>query len=279
MSRILRFALTLMALLGAHGVATAQVGKDVAEEMIRKSGLWEQLGAVAPQVKAGLADAASRSRSPVAAADMDKLGRAAESAYAPAKLRATALAAVARVMAPSQLAELRAWYDSPRGKAITAAEEAAGTSSRRPEEAMRDGMRVLSAAPPARQAILARISDATRAPEAMANLTINTAVAIQQGVLRSQGQQNGPSSADLRAALVAQKPQMIQAFSRAVLASFAMAYANIGDEDLDRYATFLASKPGMKFNGQCLLAFDRALTEAGRAFGQGIPIARPGSTT
>ena len=182
-------------------------------------------------------------------------------------------------MTPNQIAELRVWYDSPRGMAITAAEEATAASPRPPDEAMRDGMRLLSDATPSRQAILGRISDATRAPEAMANLIINTAVAVQQGVVRARGQQDGPSSADLRAALVAQKPQMIQAFSLVVLATYAMAYAGIGDEDLDRYATFLASKPGMKFNGQCLLAFDRALTQAAREFGQGLPTARSGATT
>ena len=71
---------------------------------------------------------------------------------------------------------------------------------------------------------------------------------------------------------------MIQAFSPVVLATYALAYAGIGDEDLDRYATFLASKPGMKFNGQCLLAFDRALTQAAREFGQGLPTARSGAS-
>ena len=66
-------SLAAAALLCAHGLVAAQVGKDVAEEMVRKSGLWEQLGHVAPQVKAGIVDAASKGGSPLAGVDMEQL--------------------------------------------------------------------------------------------------------------------------------------------------------------------------------------------------------------
>ena len=67
---------------------------------------------------------------------------------------------------------------------------------------------------------------------------------------------------------------MIQVFARVVLARFALAYAGIGDEDLDRDATVPREQAGDGFNGQCLLAFDRALTQAAREFGQRLPTAR-----
>lgn len=279
MSRIFRLALLLASLLCVQGLAVAEVARGVAEEMVRKSGLWESLGSVSQQVKASFSEVGRQGESPLTAAEIEQLGRAAEAAYAPARLRASAVGAVARVMAPNQLGELRAWYDSPRGKSITAIEEAAAASTQRPEDAIREGQRVYSAATPARQALVGRISDAIRAPEAMANLAINTAVAMQQGVSRVQGQQGTMSPAELRAALGAQKPQMMQAFSSIVLASFALAYANVGDKDLDAYASFLEGPAGMKFTGQSLLAYDQALSQAGREFGQALAAARPKAST
>lgn len=277
MSRILRFPLFLLALLCAPGLATAQVGKDVAEEMVRKSGLWESLGSIAPQMRSALT--AKEGGLPLSAVDVEALGRAVDAAYAPARLRATAVSAVAAAMVPNQLADLRAWYDSPRGKAITSAEEAMAASPRTPETIMGEGTRAYAAESAERRAIYERLSKATRAPEALANLAINTTLAIQQGVIRSQGQPAGPSPAELRAALTARKPQMIQAYSGIVLASSALTYVTIGDDDLGAYATFLESKAGTRFTGQGLLAFDRALSQAGREFGEGLSAARPKAKT
>lgn len=279
MSRILRQALLLTGLLFVQSVATAQVGRDVAEEMVRKSGLWDSLGSVSTQVRAGFDEAAAAAGSPLAAADMDQIGRAADAAFAPARLRAHVVASMARTLASGQIAGLRNWFDSPRGRAITAAEAAISNDSRRPEDLVREGTGVFSAASARRQSIFQRISEATRAPEALANLAINTAVAIQQGVVRAQGQQGAPSPAELRAAFAGQKAEMMQAFAGIVLATSALAYAGIGDDDLDAYATFLETKAGSRFTGQCLLAFDQALTQASREFGQGLPSTRPKATT
>jgi hypothetical protein len=277
MSRILRSALVLLAIVCAPGFAAAEVGKDLAEEMVRKSGLWESLGSIAPQMRAALT--AKEGGLPLPAVDVELLARVADAAYAPTRLRAVAVAAVAGAMSPGQLGELRAWYDSPRGKAITAAEEAMAASPRSPEDIVGEGTRAYAAESPERRAIFLRLSKATRAPEALANLAINTMLALQQGVIASQGQQVGPSPSELRAALTAKKPQLMQAYSGIVLASSALTYVTIGDDDLGAYATFLEGKAGTRFTGQCLLAFDRALTQASREFGEGLVAARPKAKT
>ena len=56
MTRPLR-ALFIAGLLAAATLAHAEIDRPAAESLVRKSGLWEQLSGVAPQVEAGLQQA------------------------------------------------------------------------------------------------------------------------------------------------------------------------------------------------------------------------------
>ena len=122
---MLRIVLTLLlpVFLFATSFSFAQVRADVAEDLLRKCGLWEQLSSVEPQAQAGFAQAMSGVEPKPSAAATERLATVIRASYAPSRLRATALQVVAEGLADQHVDALRRWYTSPAGVAITRAEE------------------------------------------------------------------------------------------------------------------------------------------------------------
>lgn len=254
--------------------ATAETDPGTAETLMRESGLWQQLNGVAPQVRAGLANALAQQGRGAAADEVEQLSNAAEAAYAPERLRTIALAVIAKGTNPKHVPTLRTWYRSPTGIAITKQEEAASNDPRDPSTIFQEGEALLAKLPESRRALLKKIVKITRSAEATTNVTINTAIAVQMGLASATPGALLPSPQDLRSVLEAQRPQMQEAFATMSLAVFAAMYAPLPDRALAKYVTFLSSAAGTHFTELGLRALDTALIDAAGELGRGIPAAR-----
>ena len=258
------------ALLALSCVALAQVSKEVAEELLRKCGMWEQLGEVSGQATAGLDDALAKGKSKVSEDERARVRKIFAHAYEPPRLRAAALASLQSHMDAKQLAEVRAWYDSPIGKHITALEEAQSAAPTNPEQRVKQGIEVYAHSPDSRQALLKRILEVTRAAEAMTQMLISTTVGVRRGILSVDPTSVGPSPTDLSAVLDGKRDAIEQKYKGVMLASFASAYESLGDEDLKRYVDFLASESGAGFTAASIRAMQDALAEAAEELGRGL---------
>jgi len=119
---------------------------------MRKSGLWDQLADVAPQVRAGvLADVGRAGRKP-SEAEMQRVSRAVASAYSVHRFRSACLAAISRDLANTHVAALRRWYDGPSGRTITRIELA--QSKQDPRTIIEQGALLLETMPASRRRIL-----------------------------------------------------------------------------------------------------------------------------
>jgi hypothetical protein len=271
-----KFRTAALALLVSafHLAAGAQVSRDVAEDLMHKSGLWEQLGSIDQQLEFALASDAKKDGKGLSPAERDRLGRAFKSAYAPAHLRLTAMTAFAKEINPGQVESITAWYDSPEGVLITKVEESGSASQRRPGDVMKEGAEIFSHASADRQSLLKRLMEVTHATETTAAIVINTAIGVQQGLAAAQPSRAGPSIADVRAALEKQRPQLMQALANVALTSFSVMYSSVSDESLEKYIAFLASPAGADFTMLGLRALEAAFVEAARDLGREISAAK-----
>jgi hypothetical protein len=270
-SKTVRALACSFALLGLHGVALSQVAKPVAEGLMRKSGLWEQLGAIAPQMEAAADTALSQSESKMSPDELKRLTQAFVTAYSPMHLRATALGVMAAQLTPAHVAALEAWYNSPDGKAITQLEEAASTDAGDFQARVQTGAKVLASATADRQALLKRVAQVTRAAQASTDIIINTAVGIQEGLAKVMPMGSKSAAKEFRAVLEQQRPQMVKSFKTATVALFAAAYEGLDDESLSRYVGFLKSPAGLAYTEVSLRAMDQAFVEAAHDLGRSIP--------
>ena len=244
---------------------------------MRKSGLWTQFGSIAPQVRAGLQASASQSAAPIGQEVLQQLLRAADAIYAPEPMRGSALRALSKAIDPAHVPALLAWLDSPLGRDIVKLEEA-GAAETDPGVTLREGAVLLAAMPEERRAAFREMIVLSRAPEAITSISINTALAIQEGIASVTPGGPAPSRRELRAALEARRAQMLQAFASFSLAMFAKLYAPLSARQLGEYLAFLRSPAGQHFTEVGVRAVEQALLEAAVEFGRKVPGARQGST-
>jgi len=273
--RALLAAVTLTLAAGA----SAQTDRGTAETLMRKSGLWKQLESVAPQMRAGLSGAMSQGKPAVAAAEVERVSRIADNAFAPQRLRSIAQEIIAKGTKPAHVPALLAWYGSPSGIAFTKLEEDAAAQERDPHVAMREDMAFLSTLPASRQARLHEIVEVTRSAEALTNMTINTLVAVQAGAASALPGGPAVSARELRGTMDAQRPQMLKAYAGLAAGSFARIYAGASDAELAKYTAFLKSPAGRHFMDISVRALDAALVDGGAELGRNMPGAKESSRT
>jgi hypothetical protein len=261
-----------LALLGLHAASLAQISKSTAEGLMRKSGLWEQLGGIAPQMEAGLPGVLAQSGTQIPPDEQKRLAQAFASAYSPMHLRSAAIGVLSARLAPADVPKLEAWYDSEDGQAVTRIEEASTANTADVEARLQASAKVLANASSERQALLKRLTVVTHAAEASADIIINSAIGMQEGLARVQPSFASKSSQkEARALLEKQRPQMIQSFESMMVALFAAMYEGADDALLGRYIDFLSSPQGRAYTELSLRAVDRAFVEAGQAFGRSLP--------
>lgn len=278
MNKFLQYLLLSAALFVAGGVQ-AQVDSATAESLVRKSGLWEQLDGIAAQTEASLPQIFEQAGAKPTPEELARLARAVRESYAAAKLRKASVDLFVKKLQAGHVATLQQWFDSRTGQTITKLEEQASADTTDPQTQIQQGVALLKKLPPARRGLLDELLKASLAAEAMTQITINTSMAAVRGVASVAPQGQAMDVGEVKAALEAQRPQMMQAFSAMALAGFARAYAPLPTADLQKYVAFLKSEAGSHFNAVGIQALDAALTEASTDFGRRLPSTQDKSNT
>lgn len=256
--------------LGATG-AQAQTDAATAEQLMRRSGLWNQLEGVAPQIRAGIVAQAAEATQDVDPAELERLGLAADAAFAAERLRDAVRVVMAARIDPAQLPALRAWYDSDTGRRFSALEDAA--SQRKGgdgEVVLREAIALVRAMPAERRATLARMVVALQAVESFANMTVNTTIAVELGARRASAAEVIARRQEIQSQILRERPQWLERLASLAMLSLAHVYAAASDDELARYVAFLETPAGRHYNDLSMAALDMALIEAGRAFGRAI---------
>lgn len=258
------------ALLLATSLAHAQIETASAESLLRKSGLWEQLAGMGPQVEAGMQQMLEQGGMTPGDGEKARVARVIRDAYAPSRMRSVSTRVIASGVKAQHLPALQAWYDSPVGRTIARLEEASATQVD-PAATLAEGARLLKAMPADRRALLERLLEASDGTEAMVRITISTALAAHRGAVSAAPDTPGPSAAEVRATMEAQRPQMAKAFQAMMLASFAQVYASLPSGQLEQYVAFIRSPAGAQLNDVGLAALEAALTDAAAEMGRRLP--------
>ena len=259
--------------------AGAQTDVSTAEALMRSSGMWEQLTSIAPQVLSGFVEGASRTASKPSSAEIERLSKTIGDAYSSDRLRSSALAIFRTGTKAVHVPALRRWYSSRVGKRITSLEETASAAQTNPQAVVQQGTALLATMAATRRALLEEFVVVTRSAETVTQISIDTALAAQRGVLSMTPNSPHDSMDDLRSALEAQRPQLLKAFTGLSLASYATAYAELPTSELAQYTEFLKSEPGKHFTDVGLKAFSAALVEAAAELGRRLPGTKDGANS
>lgn len=205
--------------------------------------------------------------------EVERLEQLADEVFSTPKLRQSFIQGLSQSLNTLQSKDSLRWYDSPTGKLITATEEAASAAGADMNAMLEDGNETLNKASEKRRVLLSRLVTVTRSAEGLATMQINVATGVVRGVYSAlpAPAQASVDMDEFKNALALQRPQMVATMRGFSLSMFAWMYKSVSDKDLENYAKFLSSKSGTALSIALIDALDYALTDAAKAFGQGIP--------
>lgn len=273
-----------LALAGALApAARAATSEAVAEQLMRKSGLWAQLAEVAPQVRATVVNGMDQAPQRPSDADKRALLKAFDDAYTVQRLRGAGLATIVRHTDDRHVPVLIQWFDSALGKTVAQLEAKALADPQDPQVQAQEGVALFRQQTAERQRMLQELVKVTRGGELLANIGINTAMAVFQGAAAAAASSaNPPASPEaqaeqaqaVRRTLEAQRPRMVELYNGLTLAGYARMYDPLPTVDLQAYLAFLQTEAGQHLNEVIMQAFDAAMVAASTELGRILAVQR-----
>jgi hypothetical protein len=253
-----------LALLASSAAAHAEVKPEVAEQLMRASGAWAQLGHVSPAVQSYLLAALNADASGQAAKhqDLKPVSQALQKAYAPDRLRTAAVQTVARQLSADDAARLKDWYAGELGQQVSAVESQGNDGTADAARRLREGDATLASLSPERRALLADVLAGTHVVEQQTDVLIQALQAIHRGTVGFMPKAAKVTPKELRSRLEAQRSELQQGYQSAGLSLASGFYAGLSDAQLGAYRSFLASPAGERLQALQLAAIGKALREA-----------------
>jgi hypothetical protein len=245
--------------------AQAQISEAQAEQLMRLSGQWAQIEAMATQMQDGLVQGLSAGEKPLAPDIVQRVKLAAAGAFSAQRLQGVARRSLAENVRANVLPDLQRWYDSPVARRISQAEVDSTASKAQGSDDLKArtqaGMALVQAATPERQQLLVKLVEVTRAPSVSVDFVINLWVALPVTLARFDPKAPRVDEAGLRNAFDAQRAQLLTAFETITLASMASTYQTLPDDALAAYAGFMASVAGEHYTDLGTRAFEVAILD------------------
>ncbi|HXC49758.1 MAG TPA: hypothetical protein VN634_02630 [Candidatus Limnocylindrales bacterium] len=166
-------------------LSLASTDPKTAEELMRESGLWQDLGEVADEVRSGLHGFIEQSPKKPERSEIARLEHLIDTAFSSERLRSVARDVVEKQTNEQHVAALREWFASPDGKAVTKAEIAAPGTREGIEKLKKEGIVLLEKMPKTRRDLLDAILAASRSAEVTTNITIRSSLAVLAALHRS----------------------------------------------------------------------------------------------
>jgi hypothetical protein len=269
------WSLGLVAVIAVPNVAQAQVRPEVAEGLMRLSGAWGQLGAVSPTVQSYLLAALNTDPRGESARRQDVLpvSQALQKAFAPDRLRQSAIQVLARQLSPADAQSLKDWYASDLGQKVSGVEAQGSDGGVEPGARLREGAAQLARLSPERRALLADVLAATHVVELQAEVLIQSLQAIHPGTSGFMPKAAKVSPKDLRSRLEGQRKELQQGFQEAGMSLASGYYVSMSDEQLQAYRGFLMSPAGERLQALQGAAMTQALREAVEEASRQMPAA------
>ena len=274
LSRLLGLSLLLAALF-----AQAQQPPRNMEELMRKSGLWNQVASVFSNLRTEAEQA--RAQAPKGApGDMDdatfeQLVRAMERAFSADRLRQFIAAEMAKGLSVEDEKTVIAWLDSDVGRRMTALEEARDAAKGNPEERMREVNAYFEIAPKERRDMGIRMVAALDAGESGVDQVVALMTAMVYGMSLADPRFDESAVGKIKAALEAQRPRAAKMFEQLAVLLHTHTYRDVPMAELTRYVEFIESPAGRRYHEATRAALKNAIARAsidlGRYFGESLP--------
>jgi hypothetical protein len=276
MTRTLRNCIAVAALAATCAATFASAQGRRTEELMRKSGLWDQVAQMREQMKAGVMEARNQARESgkqlLDDAAFAKLASAIDRAFSSGVLRESVALHLEEFIEPKDENEVLKWLSSDLGARFTRLEIVAGET---PEimKAETEAPKTLAALSRPRLEKFQRLAASLDAGDTTAGLTINMTSAIVYGIaLVTPGVDADLAANMIRRRMEAQRAQMAKYYGEKALQSYAYTYRSVTDAQVESYVKFAEGAAARRYHAAGIKAMDATLSQAALTMGQELGV-------
>ncbi len=257
-----------------HSIQT-QSTPPVIDELILKSGLWNQMAQIEPLVQMGAGQAQDRAGDKrMSDSDFQQLKAAFSSVYSADNLRVDLRRHLADHLSLQDQKSALEWLNSELGQKFTQLEEQIGDSK---DETKKQAAiaKLIGSLPSSRIKLLEHFAQVLNLGESYASMMITTRLALAKGLILKAPAGTPEQIESMTRQLESQRPQVIATMRNRAVGQFAYAYESMTDIQIGKYIEFADSPSGRRYHAALIIASEKVMNEATLKMGREINTKKP----
>lgn len=265
-NRSIRLVLTLT-LVFAAGLVQAADKRALASEVMRVSGLEQQLGQTTRSINDSLKKAEESGK---ATPEQREIGAVMLEAFGTESILASVGKQLADQLNEGELQKVLSWYEGNPGQKLIRLENQLADPEKAKELVEFAKQTEQNPIPEARQSLYKKIDKATLTTETTVDMQLNSRVAMVKAMNKTAKSEKKLTDAEINEKIESQRPKAMEFMQQINLIKFGYLFKDVSDSDVEAYAKFAESDVGRKYFKARSKALDAAMQEGSRKVGEAM---------
>ncbi len=265
-NRSIRLVLTLT-LVFAAGLAQAADKRALASEVMRVSGLEQQLGQTTRSINDSLKKAEESGK---ATPEQREIGAVMLEAFGTESILASVGKQLADQLNEGELQKVLSWYEGDPGQKLIRLENQLADPEKAKELVEFAKQTEQNPIPEARQSLYKKIDKATLTTETTVDMQLNSRVAMVKAMNKTAKSEKKLTDAEINEKIESQRPKAMEFMQQINLIKFGYLFKDVSESDVEAYAKFAESDVGRKYFKARSKALDAAMQEGSRKVGEAM---------
>ena len=265
-NRSVRLVLTLT-LVFAAGLVQAADKRALASEVMRVSGLEQQLGQTTRSINDSLKKAEESGK---ATPEQREIGAVMLEAFGTESILASVGKQLADQLNEGELQKVLSWYEGDPGQKLIRLENQLADPEKAKELVEFAKQTEQNPIPEARQSLYKKIDKATLTTETTVDMQLNSRVAMDKAMNKTAKSEKKLTDAEINEKIESQRPKAMEFMQQINLIKFGYLFKDVSESDVEAYAKFAESDVGRKYFKARSKALDAAMQEGSRKVGEAM---------
>ncbi|MGB7290083.1 MAG: hypothetical protein WBC62_08335 [Candidatus Macondimonas sp.] len=264
--RSIRVVLALT-LVFATGLAQAADKRALASEVMRVSGLEQQLGQTTRSIKESLKKAEESGK---ATPEQREIGAVMLEAFGTETILTTVGKRLADQLNEGELQKVLSWYEGNPGQKLIRLENQLADPEKAKELVDFARQTEQTPIPEARKSLYKKIDKATLTTETTVDMQLNSRVAMVKAMNKTASSEKKLTDTEIKEKIESQRPKAMEFMQQINQIKFGYLFKDVSDSDLAAYLKFAESDVGSKYFKARSQALDVAMQEGSRKVGEAM---------
>lgn len=256
-----------LSLVFATGLAQAADKRALASEVMRVSGLEQQLGQTTRSINDSLKKAEESGK---ATPEQREIGAVMLEAFGTETILATVGKRLADQLNEGELRKVLSWYEEDPGQKMIRLENQLADPEKAKELVEFAKQAEQNPIPAARQSLYKKIDKATLTTETTVDMQLNSRVAMVKAMNKTAKSEKKLTDAEINEKIESQRPKAMEFMQQINLIKFGYLFKDVSDSDVAAYVKFAESDVGRKYFKARSEALDAAMQEGSRKVGEAM---------